>query len=167
MGAVSSRVFQVEPLRLVKVILNRRHLPGTPDGIPNLHRDLRAIESRTTRIRDQLQTSATAHLVEGVGGDLPVLIGTDEFLLFRAVALTSRQLEVKVIEAKIGQDRQEKLDLLLDFAGGLLTGAVGMGVVLGKTPHTGQSMHDARLLVAVVVTHLEKPQRQLTVRPAP
>src|SRR6266545_2381358 len=41
---VGRLVLQLEQLRQVEVDLDRRHLPGAPDGVLGLYRDLRAVE---------------------------------------------------------------------------------------------------------------------------
>src|SRR6266545_760439 len=43
---VGRLVLQLEQLRQVEVDLDRRHLPGAPDGVLGLYRDLRAVEGR-------------------------------------------------------------------------------------------------------------------------
>ena len=157
-GTIRGGVLQVKTLGLVEVVLHGRHLPGASQRILDLHRYLRAIEGGTARIGNQVQTGGRTSIGQHSRGSLPVLVRTDE-LVFVLAFVASRELQIKVIQAKGLQDGQEELDLHRDFSLGLFGGAIGVGIVLGKTTHPSQAVHYPGFLVAIVVTQFIKPQR--------
>ena len=68
---------------------------------------------------------------------------------------------------EVAQQAEHEVEQVLDLAGRLLGGDVGVRVVLGQAAHAGQAVDDAGLLVAVDRAELEEPQRQLAVGPLP
>ena len=164
-GAVGGLVLQPEPGRLAEVVLHRRHLPGAADRVARLHGDLRTVERRAAGVGHHLEARLVGDLLEDRGGDLPVLVGALELVLVLVVA--GRQLEVEVVEAEVAEQPEAEVQQVLDLAGGLLLGDVGVRVVLGHPAHAGQTVHHTGLLEPVDAAELEEPQRQLTVGPAP
>ena len=55
---VGADVLELEALRQLEVELHRRHLPGPPDGVAGLHRDLGAVEGTAALVHHELE----AHL---------------------------------------------------------------------------------------------------------
>src|SRR6478735_11644758 len=164
---VGGLVLEAEALRLVEVVLDRRHLPGAADGVARLHRDLRAVEGRAARVGHELETGGGGDLLEDLGRRLPLLVGADELRGLLALGVTGRQLEVEVVEAEVPQQAEHEVEQVLDLGRRLLGGDVAVRVVLRHAPHPGQAVHDAGLLVAVDAAELEEAQRQLAVGPAP
>ncbi len=160
-GAVRCLVLQGEPLGLVEVVLDRRHLPGPTDRVPGLHRDLRPVEGGATGVRDELEPAVSSALLEHGRGRGPVLVGADELVRLGVVA--RRQLEVVVVEAEVLQQPEDEGQQVLDLLGRLLLRAVGVRVVLREAADAGQAVDDPGLLEAVDGPELEQPQRQLAV----
>ena len=50
-GVVLADVLHLEALRHLEVDLDRGDLPGPPDGVADLHGDLRAVEGAAARVR--------------------------------------------------------------------------------------------------------------------
>ena len=75
--AVGGDVFEAEALGQVEVELDGRHLPGAPDGVTRLHRNLRAVERGASRIVHQIEAGLLGDFGERVGGFLPDFVGAD------------------------------------------------------------------------------------------
>ena len=158
--AVRRLVLHAEPLRLVVVELDSRQLPGAPDRVPGLHRDLRPVERGAAGIGDQLETGFLGGFPQCLGRVLPVLIRADELLLGLA---PGGQLQVEVAQPVVAQQAEHERQQALDLRPGLLAGAEDVRVVHGQAAHPGQAVHHAGLLVPVDAAELEQPQRQLPV----
>ena len=70
--AVAALVLELEPLGQVEVELDRRHLPGAPDRVARLHRDLRPVERSAARVGDELRPDSAATSANVAGRGLPV-----------------------------------------------------------------------------------------------
>ena len=94
-----------------------------------------------------------------LGRLFPLLVGADG--LARRLR---RELEVEVVEAVVAQQVEHEVERRRQLAGHLLLGAEDVRVVLGHAAHARETVHHARLLVAVHRAELEHPHRQLAVR---
>jgi hypothetical protein len=150
-----------KPCRLVEVVLDRRELPGAPDRVLGLHRDLGPVERRAARVGHEVQARLQAGLLEDPRRLGPLLLRADELLLVLVVA--RRQLEVEVLQAEVTEQAEAEVQQVLDLSAGLLLGDIGVRVVLGKTAHPREAMDDAGLLEAVDRPELEQPHRQVAV----
>ena len=112
---------------LVEVVLDRRHLPGAPDGVPGLHRDLGAVERRAAGVGHQLEPGLSCRLLEDPGRRLPLLVGAHELVLG---LVPGRELEVEVVEPEVAQQAEDEAQEVLDLLTCLFGSAVGVGVVL-------------------------------------
>ncbi|MPM33813.1 hypothetical protein SDC9_80394 [bioreactor metagenome] len=157
-GAVGSGGLEVEQARLEEVQLDGRHLPGAPDRVLGLDRDLRAVERGAARVVHQLQPGGMGDLGERTGRLLPGRVVADGLL-----RVTGRQLQVEVIEAIVLEQVQDEGEQAGQLVLHLLAGAVDVRVVLGEAAGPGEAVHDTGLLVAVHRAELEQPQRQLAV----
>ena len=155
-GAVRSLVLQTETARLVKVVLNGRHLPGTADSVLRLNRNLRAVERSTARIGNELQAGLLRNLLQNRGSLLPLLISTDELILLIALSVAGRQLKVEVIHTEVLKQAQHELQQVTHLVRCLLLGHVRVRVVLGNHAHTSQALQHAGLLVTVHGAELEE-----------
>ena len=163
-GAVGGLVLELEAARLVEVVLDGRHLPGAADRVAALHGDLRSVVRRAARVGHELEARGFGDVGEHLGRDRPLLVVADELVGLGVVA--GGQLEVEVVEPEVLEQAEHEVEQVLDLAGGLLGGDVGVRVVLGHPADPGQAVHDAGLLEPVDATELEQPQRQLTVGPS-
>ena len=78
---VVARVMQVETLRELGVHLDRGHLPGPPDRVLGLHRDLGAVERASPLIEHEGQIHRHRRLAQRFRGRVPFLLGADGLLL--------------------------------------------------------------------------------------
>ena len=125
-ASVRSGVFQSKTVRLVEVVLNSRHLPGTSDRVLRLNGNLRAVECSTTRIGNGIQTGFFCAATQDLGGFLPLFIGSDELVLLLSIGVAGRQLEVEVVQTEIAKKRQDEVQQVLNFITGLLGHHIGV-----------------------------------------
>ena len=154
LGAIRCRVLELEALRQVEVQLHGRHLPGTADGIASLNGNLRAVEGRACRVRDQLEAGLLRYRLQDLCRALPNLIRANVL-----VRILGGQLKVEVIQAIVLEQGNDELQNLGQLVFELLRGAVNMRVILGKAASAGQTVDNAGLLIAVDRSELEEAQR--------
>ena len=165
-GAVGCDVFESEALGLVEVELDGRHLPGAADGVAGLDGDLRAVEGGAARVGDQLEAGLLGDLLQDGRRLGPLLVGADELVLLLSVLVAGRDLQRHVGEAEVIEEAEHEPQQVADLVRGLLLRDVAVRVVLRDGTHAGESLHDARLLVAVHRAELEQPQRQVAIGPS-
>ena len=118
---------RLEALRHLEVELDGRQLPGAPDGVAGLHRDLRAVERAAALVDHELEAGCLADRAERFGRLVPLLVGAD-----RLARRLRRQLEVEVVEAVVAQQREHELERGRHLGDRLLARAEDVRVVLGE-----------------------------------
>ena len=136
--AVVSDVGHLEALRKLEVHLNRRHLPGPTNRISRLNRNLGTIKGATTGIHDQINIHGSCSRAEGLSCLVPLLIGADCLFLW-----FGREFKVEVIKAVIAQKIQNEGQNGSELGTHLLFGRKDVGVILGHSSHSSQTMHYA------------------------
>ena len=101
--AVVALVLELEALRQVEVELDRRHLPGAPDRVAGLHRDLRAVERGAARIGHEVSPDSAA-----TSARVSVAISQASSVADVLVRVLGRQLEVEVVEAVVAEQVEDE-----------------------------------------------------------
>ena len=156
---VGADVAEIEPLGLLEVGLDRRHLPRPADRVARLYRDLRPVERAAAFVEHDLEIHRRRRPSQDLRPFFPVLVAPDRLPLG-----LRRQFEVEVGEPEVAQEVEHEPQRRLELAGQLLLRAEDVRVVLGHPPHAGEPVHDTGALVAIHGTELEKSQRQVAVR---
>ena len=99
--SVRSCVLESETVRLVEVVLNSRHLPGTTDCILCLNRNLRAVECSTARIGNGLQTGLFCAATQNFSRFFPLFIRADELILLLSIGIAGGKLQIEIAQPKV------------------------------------------------------------------
>ena len=138
--------------------MDGRHLPGASDCVLRLHRDLRAVERRTTLVENELKALLLRRQPQRLGGLRPLLVGADAL-----DRVAGRELEVEVLESVVAQEIEDEGEEAVELVAHLLLRAVDVGIVLGEAARSRESLDDAGLLVPIDRAELEQAHRKLAV----
>ncbi len=114
-GTVWGLVFEIEALGKLEVDLNRRHLPGPTDGIPYLHRYLRAVEGGATGVQHEVQPLLGGGLAQCLGRLGPFGVATHEL-----VGVLGGQFQIEVGQTIVTQQIEDESEQAVQLAGHLL-----------------------------------------------
>src|SRR5688572_4340769 len=156
---VRSRIFQLETLRKLKIELDRRALPETPEGVPELHVNLWSVEGAAASVDAVRNLFALERTLERLLGPIPGRVVPQ--LLRRPRRDFEVQLEPEVLS-------DETLDLIeaeKNLVFRLIERAEDVGVIHGEAPDAQQAVQHARFFVAVHVRDFRQPERQVPVAP--
>ena len=102
-AVVGPDVLEPEALGQLEVQLHRRHLPGAPDGVARLHRDLGAVEGAPALVHDQVQADPAA------ARSVSVATSQSSSLPDGLARRLGRQLEVEVVQPVVAQEVEHEV----------------------------------------------------------
>src|SRR5437016_12739250 len=117
LGAIGGDVFEAEARREVEIELHGSELPGTADGVDELHVNLRTVEGGFAFHLFVRDVHALHGVGESGGGALPVFGLAGVILRMRGIPIG--ELDFEFVEAEISYGGEGKVDAGLDFAGDL------------------------------------------------
>ena len=165
LGAVFGNVLQAEARGQVEIELHGGELPGTSDGVNELHIDFRAVEGGFAGdglVRD-------VHALHGRGergGRAAPVFGLPRIILgMRRVPV--RKLDFKLVETEVFHHRKCEIDARFHLRFDLRRHAEDVRVVLGKAADAQQSVEHPAALVAVDGAELGKPHGQIPIAVQP
>src|SRR5262249_16382837 len=144
-AAVFADVFEAEALRKVEIELHRGQLPGPPDGVNQLHVNLRAIKDRFSFHAPEGDLHPIYRVHQSALGTFPVLHGAGVALRLGRVACG--EFDFEAVEAKGAQYGEGEVHTGGDFTLDLVRGSEDVRVVLSETAHAQQPVEHARALV--------------------
>src|SRR5579862_1823751 len=145
-----------DPRRLLRVELDRPHLPGAAKRVGHVQVDLRAVERAVARVELVLERPTLERRLQRRLGEVPLLVGPE------LVVGTRRELEARLELEQVVQVLrvvEAAEDLVLD----LLACAEDVRVVLRHDPDARQAVQRAGELVAVQRRRLGVAKWQLAV----
>src|SRR6516165_2423217 len=160
-GAIVADILEAEAGRQIEVELHGGELPGSANGVDELHVNLRAIEGGFAFHALEGDLHARHGIRESVGSAVPVfgLAG----VIFGMLRIPVRELDLELIEAEIFHDGEGEVDAGFDFGLDLLRHTEDVGVVLRETADAEEAVENATPLVAVDGAEFSEADGQIAI----